>query len=176
MDENDPKVFIDELYKEKEIIEKYIKQLEKSIIDNETKYLQDTINCGNILRGWDFTKTNKNHIGNQNKKPHISSNEKLFSQTFNFDENSLEDIIKNSEKNIINNTSNNIKNNINNNIKIEENKNIEENNNINNSNKNIKKDNYKKNKTKIKSLGKKRKRNNNNDNNSNNKPENQKNS
>ena len=65
MDESDPKKFLEELQKEKRTIEKYIKQLEDSIIDNETKYLQSTVNGGNILRGWEhiFTsKSNKIHI------------------------------------------------------------------------------------------------------------------
>ena len=88
MGESDPKNFLDELKKEKEIIENYIKQLEGSIIDNETKYLQNTVNSGNILRGWEhiFTaKSNKNYMGNQVKKTHISNNVRLFSQTFDFD-------------------------------------------------------------------------------------------
>ena len=88
MEESDPKIFLEQLNKEKEIIEKYIKQLEESIIDNETKYLQSTVNGGNVLRGWEhiFTsKSNKIHMGNQIKKTHISNNEKLFSQTFDFD-------------------------------------------------------------------------------------------
>ena len=88
MDESDPKIFLEELNKEKEIIEKYIKQLEESIKDNETKYLQSTANGGNVLRGWEhiFTsKSNKIHMGNQIKKTHISNNEKLFSQTFDFE-------------------------------------------------------------------------------------------
>ena len=153
MAESDPKNFLEELHKEKKTIEKYIRQLEESIIDNETKYLQNTDNGGNILRGWEhiFTsKSNKIHMGNQgNKKNHISNNERLFSQTFEFDKNSDENqtttdkII--SQANTINN---------NNNIKIESPKN---NNtpNINN--------NHKHKKAIRQSLGLKRKRNNNND-------------
>ena len=88
MEDIDPKVFLEELQKEKKIIEKYIKQLEDSIIDNETKYLLSTVNNGNILRGWEhiFTsKSNKINIGTQVKKTYISNNEKLFSQTFDFE-------------------------------------------------------------------------------------------
>ena len=48
MEDIDPKAFLEELQKEKKIIEKYIKQLEDSIIDNETKYLLSTVNNGNI--------------------------------------------------------------------------------------------------------------------------------
>ena len=127
MDESDPKNFLEQLNKEKEIIEKYIKQLEESIKDNETKYLQNTVNGGNILRGWEhiFTsKSNKIHMGNQinNKKPpHTSNSEKLFSQTFDFDKN-IEEIINDNEKHhhvsqsVSVNTSNN-------NLKLEENNN-----------------------------------------------------
>ena len=87
--------------KEKRTIEKYIKQLEDSIIDNETKYLQSTVNGGNILRGWEhiFTsKSNKIHMGNQCKKTHISNNERLFSQTFEFDKNVPEEILNTNDK------------------------------------------------------------------------------
>ena len=85
MDESDPKIFLEELQKEKKTIEKYIKKLEDSIYENETKYLQNTVNGGNILRGWEhiFTsKSNKIHMGNQCKKTHISNNERLFSQIY----------------------------------------------------------------------------------------------
>ena len=113
MAENDPKIFLEELHKEKNTIEKYIKQLEESIYDNETKYLQSTVNCGNILRGWEhiFTsKSNKIHMGNQSKKTHISNNERLFSQTFEFDKNIPEEILT-TEKLMSQNTTNNANNN-----------------------------------------------------------------
>ena len=154
MAESDPKNFLEELHKEKKTIEKYIRQLEESIIDNETKYLQNTVNGGNILRGWEhiFTsKSNKIHMGNQgNKKNHISNNERLFSQTFEFDKNSDEN--QTATDKII--TQANTINNNNNNIKIESPKN---NNapNINNT--------HKHKKAIRQSLGLKRKRNNNND-------------
>ena len=122
MEDIDPKAFLEELQKEKKIIEKYIKQLEDSIIDNETKYLLSTVNNGNILRGWEYiftSKSNKINIGTQVKKTHISNNEKLFSQTFDFekyqDENNKEGKYLSS-------------NNLNHNLRIEENKNISSNN------------------------------------------------
>ena len=95
MDESDPKIFLEELQKEKKTIEKYIKKLEDSIYENETKYLQNTVNGGNILRGWEhiFTsKSNKIHMGNQSKKTHISNNERLFSQIY---KDSQEEILNN---------------------------------------------------------------------------------
>ena len=109
MGENDPKIFLEELHREKNAIEKYIKQLEESIYDNETKYLQSTANSGNILRGWEhiFTsKSNKIHMGNQCKKTHISNSERLFSQIFEFDKNIPEEIIT-TEKIISNNNTTN---------------------------------------------------------------------
>ena len=109
MGENDPKIFLEELHREKNAIEKYIKQLEESIYDNETKYLQSTANSGNILRGWEhiFTsKSNKIHMGNQSKKTHISNSERLFSQIFEFDKNIPEEIIT-TEKIISNNNTTN---------------------------------------------------------------------
>ena len=111
MSENDPKIFLEELHKEKKTIEKYIKQLEESIYDNETKYLQSTVNGGNILRGWEhiFTsKSNKIHMGNQCKKTHISNNERLFSQTFDLDKNITEELSNTNDKIITQNTTNNI--------------------------------------------------------------------
>ena len=118
MDDVDPKIFLEELQKEKKIIEKYIKQLEDSIIDNETKYLLSTINNGNILRGWEhiFTsKSNKINITTQVKKSHISNNEKLFSQTFDFEKYEENN---NKEGKYISS------NNINHNLRLDENKNL----------------------------------------------------
>ena len=106
MEESDPKIFLEELQKEKKTIEKYIKQLEESIKDNETKYLQSTVNGGNILRGWEhiFTsKSNKIHMGNQCKKPHITNNERLFSQIFEFDKNLSEEILNTNDQNTTSN-------------------------------------------------------------------------
>ena len=125
MDESDPKKFLEELQKEKKTIEKYIKLLEDSIIDNETKYLQNTVNGGNILRGWEhiFTSKSKNiHMGNQCKKTHISNSERLFSQTFEFDKNIPEEILNTNDKILTQSTTTNINNN-NNNIKMESPKN-----------------------------------------------------
>ena len=119
MEEVDPKIFLEELQKEKKILEKYIKQLENSIIDNESKYLLSTVNSGNILRGWEhiFTsKSNKLNIGIQVKKAHISNNEKLFSQTFELDK-GQEDINNHENKYISSHHTSN------NNLRIDENKN-----------------------------------------------------
>ena len=152
MEESDPKFFLEELLKEKKTIEKYIKKLEESIYDNETKYLQSTVNGGNILRGWEhiFTTKSKNiHMGNQCKKNHFSNYERLFSQTYEIDKNITE------EASIINDKINNqtVSSSINNNnTKIESPK-INTNSNITNNNK----------KKTMKSLGIKRKRNNNSD-------------
>ena len=152
MEESDPKFFLEELLKEKKTIEEYIKKLEESIYDNETKYLQNTVNGGNILRGWEhiFTTKSKNiHMGNQCKKNHFSNNERLFSQTYEIDKNITE------ETSIINDKINNqtVSSSINNNnTKIESPK-INTNSNITNNNK----------KKTMKSLGIKRKRNNNSD-------------
>ena len=128
MEENDSKIFLEELQKEKKAIEKFIKQKEDSIKENEVQYLINTIDVGNIFRGWEhiFTsKSNKIHIGPQIKKAHISNNEKLFSQTFDFQ---LEESINNDNKHKnINHSSNNI-------LKIDENKKINEIRNTNNHN------------------------------------------
>ena len=65
-------------------IEKAINKLNKLIYDNETKYLEETSNGGNIFRGWEhvFTSKPKTQINpNTTKKPRIPSHERLFSQT-----------------------------------------------------------------------------------------------
>ena len=163
MAENDPKIFIEELTREKKIIEKCIKQLEDSIRENETKYLQSTVNTGNILRGWEhiFTSKSNKTYGAQIKKPHISNNEKLFSQTFEFDN---DEITENKNMNH-NNDINHNHSHAHNEIKVEEsNKSLNDNLNNNNGIKNINivSTNNHKNKRTIKnSLGQKRKRNNN---------------
>ena len=151
MGEVDPKTFLEELHKEKKTIEKYIKQLEESITENETKYLQSTVNGGNILRGWEhiFTsKSNKIHPNPKKGNNNISNNERLFSQTFEFDKNS-EEIINTNDKIITqNNTINS-----NNNIKNESPKNA--------NNSNLNNNTHKHKKAIRQSLGLKRKRNNN---------------
>ena len=99
MEENESKIFLEELQKEKKAMEKFIKQKEDSIKENEIKYLINTIDVGNIFRGWEhiFTsKPNKLNIGIQVKKAHISKNEKLFSQIFDIQQ---ENLINNDNKN-----------------------------------------------------------------------------
>ena len=135
MDESDPKKFLEELKEEKELIEKYIKQLQESIKDNETKYLQNTSNGGNILRGWEhiFTsKANKMNMGNPVKKTHISNNEKLFSQTFDFDK--INDELLNHNEKHHNQSQSVSVNNSNTNLKLEENNNKNINTSVNMSN------------------------------------------
>jgi hypothetical protein len=71
-------------------LESYLKKLEKGIFDLETKYLENTQNSGNILKGWEQYFTNKSKIpgqtglNNPNKRIRFSNNERVFSQsTFN---------------------------------------------------------------------------------------------
>ena len=180
MDEGDPKKFIEELYKEKDLIIENIKKLEESIKDNETKYLQDTVNGGNILRGWEHiftTKSTKNYMGNQPKKTHISNAERLFSQTFEFEKN-IEDLINDTDKHHHHISQSVSVHTSNTNLKLEEssNKHAVANVNINNINVNGNTNNKTMNR-KRKMIGIKHKRNiANSDSNSNDKQENQKNS
>ena len=180
MDEGDPKKFIEELYKEKDLIIENIKKLEESIKDSETKYLQDTVNGGNILRGWEHiftTKSTKNYMGNQPKKTHISNAERLFSQTFEFEKN-IDDLINDTDKHHHHISQSVSVHTSNTNLKLEEssNKHLVANVNINNINVNGNTNN-KTIKKKKKMIGIKHKRNMaNSDSNSNDKQENQKNS
>ena len=180
MDEGDPKKFIEELYKEKDLIIENIKKLEESIKDSETKYLQDTVNGGNILRGWEHiftTKSTKNYMGNQPKKTHISNAERLFSQTFEFEKN-IDDLINDTDKHHHHISQSVSVHTSNTNLKLEEssNKHLVANVNINNINVNGNTNNKTINRKK-KMIGIKHKRNMaNSDSNSNDKQENQKNS
>ena len=180
MDEGDPKKFIEELYKEKDLIIENIKKLEESIKDSETKYLQDTVNGGNILRGWEHiftTKSTKNYMGNQPKKTHISNAERLFSQTFEFEKN-IDDLINDTDKHHHHISQSVSVHTSNTNLKLEEssNKHLVANVNINNINVNGNTNNKTMNR-KRKMIGIKHKRNiANSDSNSNDKQENQKNS
>ena len=180
MDEGDPKKFIEELYKEKDLIIENIKKLEESIKDSETKYLQDTVNGGNILRGWEHiftTKSTKNYMGNQPKKTHISNAERLFSQTFEFEKN-IDDLINDTDKHHHHISQSVSVHTSNTNLKLEEssNKHAVANVNINNINVNGNTNNKTMNR-KRKMIGIKHKRNiANSDSNSNDKQENQKNS
>ena len=180
MDEGDPKKFIEELYKEKDLIIENIKKLEESIKDSETKYLQDTVNGGNILRGWEHiftTKSTKNYMGNQPKKTHISNAERLFSQTFEFEKN-IDDLINDTDKHHHHISQSVSVHTSNTNLKLEEssNKHLVANVNINNINVNGNTNNKTINR-KRKMIGIKHKRNiANSDSNSNDKQENQKNS
>ena len=181
MDENDPKKFLEELHKEKSLIMENIKKLEESIKDNETKYLTDTVNGGNILRGWEHiftTKATKNYMGNQPKKTHISNAERLFSQTFEFDKNS-DDLSNDNDRHHHHISQSASMHTSNTNLKLEENNNKHTTGNVNVNNVNINGNNNNKNgsRKKNKMIGIKQKRpNNNSDSNSNDKQESQKNS
>jgi len=62
-------------------LESYKKKLDKSIYELETKYLENTQSCGNIIKGWDQFFTTKSKIGGILKKTKFSFNERLFSQS-----------------------------------------------------------------------------------------------
>ena len=84
MSDDSPKKFITFLNNKRNEVESHIKKIEKIIFDNETKYLEATVNGGNIFRGWEHIFTSKskfNHNLNSGKRPRISNNERVFSQT-----------------------------------------------------------------------------------------------
>ena len=84
MSDDSPKKFINFLGNKRNEVESQIKKIEKIIFDNETKYLEATVNGGNIFRGWEHIFTSKskfNHNLNSGKRPRISNNERVFSQT-----------------------------------------------------------------------------------------------
>ncbi len=84
MIDDSPEKFITLLRNKRYEVEKQLKKLDKIIYDNETKYLEETVNGGNIFRGWEHIFTSKSkfpHNINPIKKPKISNNERVFSQT-----------------------------------------------------------------------------------------------
>lgn len=78
--ENESKFLADVSNKISEL-ESYKKKLDKGIYELETKYLENTQSCGNIIKGWDQFFTTKSKIGGILKKTKFSFNERLFSQS-----------------------------------------------------------------------------------------------
>jgi hypothetical protein len=76
---------IKEMKLKKAELEANILKIEKFIYDQETRYLESTVSSGNILKGWEHFFTSKTKIPNAaiatGKKPRISNNERVFSQT-----------------------------------------------------------------------------------------------
>ena len=76
---------INEMKLKKAELEANILKIEKFIYDQETRYLESTVSSGNILKGWEHFFTSKTKIPNAaiatGKKPRISNNERVFSQT-----------------------------------------------------------------------------------------------
>ena len=84
MNDDSPKKFISLLNNKRNEVENQIKKIEKIIYDNETKYLETTASGGNIFRGWEHIFTSKSkfpHNLSSVKRPRISNNERIFSQT-----------------------------------------------------------------------------------------------
>ena len=59
MIEDSPEKFITLLKNKRYDVEKQLKKIDKIIYDNETKYLEETVNGGNIFRGWEHIFTSK---------------------------------------------------------------------------------------------------------------------
>ena len=84
MNDDSPKKFISLLNNKRIEVENQLRKIDKIIYDNETKYLEATANGGNIFRGWEHIFTSKSkfpHNLNSIKRPRISNNERMFSQT-----------------------------------------------------------------------------------------------
>lgn len=85
--ENDdkPKIYY-EISSKRNELESYLKKLEKSIYDCETKYLEGSQSTGNIIKGWDHIFTAKSKLSSTTaqsllKRTKFSNNERIFSQT-----------------------------------------------------------------------------------------------
>lgn len=84
MAEGKPNI-LDEMKNKKSKLEAQLEKLEKFIYDKETKYLENTISTGNILKGWEHFFTSKTKLPSRALQPgkrlRISNAERLFSQT-----------------------------------------------------------------------------------------------
>lgn len=70
-----------ELSELKKQLETELNDIEKKIFDLESLYLEETMHCGNVLRGWDNYLSLKSQKNNPpfTKKNKISANERIFS-------------------------------------------------------------------------------------------------
>lgn len=78
---------INELRIKKKNLEDYYRSLENQIINIEAQYLDNTVNLGNIIKGWEHVLVAKSKIPTQQqinpntKKLKFSNQEKIFSQS-----------------------------------------------------------------------------------------------
>ncbi len=85
--EENNKSLMNELKAKRKNIEDYYKSLENQIINLETQYLDNTINLGNIVKGWEHVLVAKSKIPTQQqlnpnqKKIKFTIHEKIFSQS-----------------------------------------------------------------------------------------------
>lgn len=80
----DKSKFHQEMIARKSEIEAYLKKLDNIIYENETKYLENTVTTGNVLKGWEQIFTSKSKIPHGvsgGKRFRILNNERIFSQT-----------------------------------------------------------------------------------------------
>jgi hypothetical protein len=104
-----PKI-LQEITSKRNELENYLKKLEKSIYDCESKYLEGSQNTGNIIKGWDHIFTAKSKLPSAAtaqsllKRTKFSNNERIFSQT-SFHNSSLKEDSNHSVQNILKHTS-----------------------------------------------------------------------
>jgi hypothetical protein len=69
--------------------ENYLKLLEESIYDTETKYFESTQEVGNIVKGWESFFSVKSKISSMgiNKKPKFTQCERIFSNILDLNKN-----------------------------------------------------------------------------------------
>ncbi|CAD8063408.1 unnamed protein product [Paramecium sonneborni] len=72
-----------DLFEKKGILENDLKNLEKSIFDEETRYLEETGHIGNVIKGWEGYLSMKNQKlnGNLQRKGKINPQDRIFSQS-----------------------------------------------------------------------------------------------
>lgn len=100
-EDNNKSNLLNELRQKKKSLEDYYRSLDNQIFNLEAQYLDNTVNLGNVIKGWEHVLVAKSKIPTQqqinptNKKVKFSNQEKIFSQ-------SSFPLIKKEENNFVN--------------------------------------------------------------------------
>jgi len=86
-EENSKSNLLNELRQKKKSLEDYYRSMDNQITNLEAQYLDNTVNIGNVIKGWEHVLVAKSKIPTQqqinptNKKVKFSIQEKIFSQS-----------------------------------------------------------------------------------------------
>jgi len=87
IEDNNKSNLLNELRQKKKSLEDYYRSLDNQITSIEAQYLDNTVNLGNVIKGWEHVLVAKSKIPTQqqinptNKRVKFSNQEKIFSQS-----------------------------------------------------------------------------------------------